>query len=163
MANRICVALSRAKHGLYCMGNLEMLSQSSVDWSQVVMMARARGLLNDGLPVTCGQHAHNDMRITLPRDFERRPDGGCQLVCGERLQCGHVCTMHCHPLDREHAAYVCSKTCPKRMAKCGHYCQMPCSHPGECVGCGVLVNKRIKQCGHIVKIRFVPSTLSTGS
>ncbi|KAI8130712.1 NFX1-type zinc finger-containing protein 1 [Lucilia cuprina] len=33
--NRICVALSRAKHGMYIIGNLQLLSQCSSTWLQI--------------------------------------------------------------------------------------------------------------------------------
>lgn len=33
--NRICVALSRAKHGMYIIGNLTLLSQCSPTWAKI--------------------------------------------------------------------------------------------------------------------------------
>lgn len=33
--NRICVAISRAKHGMYIIGNLQLLSQCSSTWLQI--------------------------------------------------------------------------------------------------------------------------------
>lgn len=35
MENRICVALSRAKYGLYIMGNMDNLCNSSDMWKQI--------------------------------------------------------------------------------------------------------------------------------
>lgn len=34
--NRICVALSRAKKGFYCVGNLAMLAENSTTWKTIL-------------------------------------------------------------------------------------------------------------------------------
>lgn len=152
-SNRICVALSRAKHGLYCIGNLDMLAEANFEWSEVLRTAQRNNLLGSELVLTCGQHPQNDIYVQRPLDFERRPDGGCQLMCGSRLRCGHMCQLHCHAVDRDHVKYKCTKPCSKIIPWCGHYCQQQCSHPGECSECTFLVKKTVRLCGHEIDFR----------
>ena len=43
------------------------------------------------------------------QDFDRVPEGGCQLPCGTRLErCGHVCRLLCHGYDKDHREYRCA-------------------------------------------------------
>ncbi|ODM89372.1 NFX1-type zinc finger-containing protein 1 [Orchesella cincta] len=41
--NRICVALSRAKHGMYIVGNLDSLMRASSTWKQIGAKLEAGG------------------------------------------------------------------------------------------------------------------------
>ncbi len=43
--NRVCVALSRAKHGFYLFGNAHALTKGSPLWTNVVTMSKLRELL----------------------------------------------------------------------------------------------------------------------
>ncbi|KAK3772434.1 hypothetical protein RRG08_031454 [Elysia crispata] len=52
--NRVCVALSRAKKGLFIIGNFELLSSQSALWRKILSTARSEGIVGDGLPVTVG-------------------------------------------------------------------------------------------------------------
>ncbi|CAG2215774.1 NFX1-type zinc finger-containing protein 1 [Mytilus edulis] len=45
------------------------------------------------------------IRAELPVDFTRAPEGGCELFCGKKLKCGHVCHLRCHPYDKDHVVY----------------------------------------------------------
>lgn len=88
-----------------------------------------------------------------PSDFDRRPNGGCQLPCEYRLKCGHQCALSCHSFDREHKEYKCTKKCDKIITRCGHQCKQQCSHQDACNRCNVLVNKVIPGCRHIIQIQ----------
>ena len=73
--NRICVALSRARHGFYCIGNLEMLKMSNRKWSQIIESAQRANSYGVGLALTCGKHPANDILAIEPSDFDLRPSG----------------------------------------------------------------------------------------
>jgi hypothetical protein len=55
--NRYCVALSRARHGLYVCGNLTMLAENNEYWSDLVTEL-AQNVSTD-LVVRCPQHPNN--------------------------------------------------------------------------------------------------------
>uniref|UniRef100_A0A915JZM5 NFX1-type zinc finger-containing protein 1 n=1 Tax=Romanomermis culicivorax TaxID=13658 RepID=A0A915JZM5_ROMCU len=72
--NRVCVALSRAKIGLYCFGNFDHLAACSKElWADIVQ---------------------NLKRLV--------PEGGCNKICEFRLNCGHSCTINCHTQNIDH-------------------------------------------------------------
>jgi superfamily I DNA and/or RNA helicase len=79
--NRICVALSRAKSGLYCIGNFKLIAKNSAVWSNIVKDAKKREIFGDGILLTCGRHKENDIHAKISKDFDQRPEGGCSLPC----------------------------------------------------------------------------------
>jgi len=54
--NRICVALSRARVGLYVVGNLRHLARNSELWSKMVQQARESRSIGDSLRLACQNH-----------------------------------------------------------------------------------------------------------
>ena len=105
------------------------------------------------MTVTCGAHPENDIEVSRPEHFDKRPDGGCLLPCNFRLKCGHVCPKSCHfNSDPNHLSYECLKPCDKPML-CNHLCKQVCSKEHECVECKVLLDKIINECGHKIKFR----------
>ncbi len=57
MANRVCVALSRAKWALYVLGNFEHLAENNEElWGGIVKGLKEKSLLGNGLPVSCLMH-----------------------------------------------------------------------------------------------------------
>jgi hypothetical protein len=153
--NRICVALSRARLGLYCIGNFSLLKETSekyrTKWGPIVDDLSASDAIGDGLVLTCKQHPENDITATLPSHFGLRPEGGCTLPCEHRLNCGHKCPLYCHLYDRAHDSVKCTKTCLKEMT-CKHACKKKCSHEGVCYDCKELVVKQLT-CGHFQNVQ----------
>ena len=151
--NRVCVALSRARKGFYCIGNIELLRRNNQKWNDIICDMEKLKKYGNALKLTCGVHPQNDIEASEPEDFEHRPNGGCMLPCDFRLRCGHVCALKCHTFDREHVKYKCQKTCDKEIPLCSHQCKQICSHNGSCFICGVKVFKLVKECGHLIKMR----------
>ena len=54
--NRICVALSRARMGLYVVGNFKHLARNSDLWSKMVQRAKDKGAIGDSLRLACQNH-----------------------------------------------------------------------------------------------------------
>ncbi|XP_058976341.1 NFX1-type zinc finger-containing protein 1-like [Musca domestica] len=50
-SNRICVALSRAKHAMYCIGNLDLLSQCSTIWKEIAEKLQHHKAVGDKFPI----------------------------------------------------------------------------------------------------------------
>lgn len=70
------VALSRARHGLYILGNASELSGQSSTWATVVDELTEQGALGNQLPIVCHRHPEEVGFISKPGDLPRlSPDG----------------------------------------------------------------------------------------
>lgn len=54
--NRICVALSRAKHGLYVIGNMTVLRKASNLWNEIANVLEAQNAIGTDLALKCTTH-----------------------------------------------------------------------------------------------------------
>ncbi|XP_021272759.1 NFX1-type zinc finger-containing protein 1 isoform X1 [Numida meleagris] len=144
--NRICVALSRAKKGLYCIGNMRMLGKVPL-WSKIIHTLREKGNIGRSLTLCCQNHPETMTLVSTAADFSKVPEGGCTQPCEFRLDCGHVCTRACHPYDVQHKKYQCLKPCQKVLCTDGHRCPQLCYEP--CGPCMVIVEKIVSKCGHL--------------
>ncbi|KAK1519397.1 uncharacterized protein CCOS01_11048 [Colletotrichum costaricense] len=114
-SNRINVLLSRAKHGMYIIGNSHTSSHVPM-WAQVTEILQNGGNFGNRLELQCPRHLQNKGFVSQPEDFLRfSPDGGCAAPCDwipctkrctEILKCGHQCPS------------VCGERCPAEK-----YCQ----------------------------------------
>ncbi|KAJ5035137.1 uncharacterized protein L3040_008396 [Drepanopeziza brunnea f. sp. 'multigermtubi'] len=145
--NRLVVALSRARRGLYLFGNSVTLTATESDgmnyngrdplWLPILQHMRGVGRMDidSGLPVTCLVHG-NVIAIHDPADWWNYTSG-CDLPCEQGpLPCGHPCTLKCHPFD--HVRVYCMAACPKILS-CGHGCSRNCHQYSAnsclCEGC----------------------------
>ncbi|XP_078411503.1 NFX1-type zinc finger-containing protein 1 isoform X1 [Cetorhinus maximus] len=149
IANRVCVALSRAKKGLYCIGNMSILANVPL-WSKIMHTLHENANIGPSLLLTCQNHPKTMTLVAKAEDFSKVPEGGCSLPCEYRLDCGHVCTRACHPYDMEHKEFNCLKPCQKVLCEDGHRCAKSCYE--KCGKCQVKVDKVIPQCGHLQKV-----------
>lgn len=158
--NRVCVALSRAKKGLYCIGNSAMLGQVKL-WSNIFTSLREKDQIGTALTLSCQNHPDRQIRASCAEDFKQAPEGGCTLPCEFRLDCGHVCSSVCHPYDVEHKKYKCPKKCQRILCDTGHKCTLVC-HEKCPEKCPVRVEKIIPQCQHtqMVPCHQDPSTFT---
>nr|XP_006812408.1 PREDICTED: NFX1-type zinc finger-containing protein 1-like [Saccoglossus kowalevskii] len=147
ISNRICVALSRAKQGFYCIGNFDQLAKEGDLWSKIIHDMRKSGRVGKHLKLTCQNHPQNVIPVSKYSDFSAAPEGGCTRPCEYRLDCGHKCEMVCHPRDQDHKEYKCRKPCEKVICEFGHKCAKYCYQPCES-SCSVAVKKLLPKCGH---------------
>ena len=147
--NRVCVALSRAREGLYCIGNFALLADKSELWKRIVKDMKEQDAIGESLELVCTNHPERIIHAKVADDFKKAPEGGCTLPCQFRLPCGHVCERVCHPDDSDHALYKCQKDCP--MELCSEHqsrCNRKCHFGEDCPGCPVEMEKEIPTCGH---------------
>ncbi|XP_017480047.1 PREDICTED: NFX1-type zinc finger-containing protein 1-like isoform X1 [Rhagoletis zephyria] len=147
--NRVCVALSRARDGMYIMGNIHNLEMKNTIWPKIKKVLDEENAIGNALELRC--EVHHD-QITLIRDvndFLKCPEGGCLKKCELALACGHTCTSVCHILDREHLEYRCKESCIKSCPY-DHPCPLKCWE--DCQPCKVMVKRELK-CGHIVDMQ----------
>jgi hypothetical protein len=150
-SNRSNVLLSRAREGMYLIGNSELMAAKSKNmWAPVINMLRTRNQVGFGMPIVCNQHPEYKNIIIEPEQFVRvSPDGGCYEKCNKQLPCGHPCTYKCHSDDPEHIGVKCPEPCKKQLP-CGHPCTYKChlDDPKHIrVRCPELCRKPLP-CGH---------------
>ncbi|XP_059049950.1 NFX1-type zinc finger-containing protein 1-like [Achroia grisella] len=143
--NRVCVALSRAREGMYIFGNIDILTNNSELWRKIGTTLESNGSLGYELKLVCDNHLGRTTTISKVEDFEKSPEGGCLLNCSFRLKCGHECPRICHAYDRAHLDTICSKMCERIICELEHACPLPCKD--ECKKCIIPVEKRLP-CGH---------------
>ncbi|XP_046388077.1 NFX1-type zinc finger-containing protein 1-like isoform X2 [Ischnura elegans] len=141
--NRVCVSLSRAKKGLYIMGNMNMLAKHSKLWSKVRDVLLEKDALGSHLTLQCLKHPDQLTKVSKAEDFTSITEGGCTLMCGEKLNCGHICKKMCHV--QGHLNQKCHEVCEKVMCERNHRCKKFCWQ--DCGDCMVPV-KRTLPCGH---------------
>ncbi len=141
--NRLVVALSRARRGLYLFGNTVTLASSESTeeiqgrealWDPLIQYLKRKKsyAIDGGFPITCAQHG-NVVRITDPIHWIGRA-GGCDQKCGFVLDCGHLCPYPCHPFD--HQSSDCKEPCPAILG-CGHGCSNECGQDCHCTACAI--------------------------
>ncbi|XP_032872675.1 NFX1-type zinc finger-containing protein 1-like [Amblyraja radiata] len=143
--NRVCVALSRAKKGFYCIGNMGMLAKQVPLWANIVGTLRENNQIGPSLRLCCQNHPGTDTLVSTAEDFSQVPKGGCLVPCEFSLTCGHKCTLPCHPFDPKHIEYRCPGPCQTK-CKVGHPCHKTCWQ--TCGDCTVKVEQIIPGCGH---------------
>ncbi|PFX30307.1 NFX1-type zinc finger-containing protein 1 [Stylophora pistillata] len=148
IANRVCVALSRAREGFYIIGNATLLAEEDPNlWAKIVADMREDGNLGSELKLVCQNHPQNVIHASCAEDFEDSPEGGCKEMCMMTLDCGHVCERVCHPIDLEHVEkFACVKPCTRTICDLQHICPKTCAE--ECGACMERVVKIIPKCNH---------------
>ena len=141
-SNRICVALSRARKGLYCIGNFNQLKSQSKLWKEICDDLKAKDGIADSLQLVCKKH-NNVTRVRKAREFN--PSGGCNMPCGDRLPCGHACDKRCH--TSSHRKGECLKMCLNRCPN-DHPFLYRCHYPKACPMCFHKMLRTVPTCGH---------------
>eukprot|EP00698_Gefionella_okellyi_P023615 TRINITY_DN8110_c0_g1_i1.p1 TRINITY_DN8110_c0_g1~~TRINITY_DN8110_c0_g1_i1.p1 ORF type:complete len:1639 (+),score=355.76 TRINITY_DN8110_c0_g1_i1:119-5035(+) len=146
VSNRVCVALSRAKDGLFILGNATLLQRRSELWRVILSGLAEAGQTGKQLELRCQKHPDKATCVSREADFKNCQDGGCDVPCSDILQCGHACPLRCHPFS--HDDVKCMQRCTK-VLHCKHSCSKRCHE--VCEPCEVTVDKEM-QCGHVMRL-----------
>ena len=152
--NRICVALSRARNGMYVIGNFKMFQETSDLWLTICKQMKARNRIGNSLVLECPNHKNqssssSSISIQHYNDFDKCPHGGCMLPCKQIMKCQHICQLLCHPINHDYIK--CNQECTKpRPIGCNHKCPKPCWE--DCGLCLVKVKKVRTFCNHEINI-----------
>ncbi|RDA86075.1 hypothetical protein CP532_1289 [Ophiocordyceps camponoti-leonardi (nom. inval.)] len=181
-SNRINVLLSRARNGMYIIGNANTCQHVPM-WAEVIATLKASSRFGTSLELQCPRHPNARLSVSQPDHFVQiSPESGCNLLCNKRLHCGHSCTGRCHS-DVLHNAVKCLEKCPRHKNGCDHPCPLPCGEvcqekcfatveagvtlpcghhhsPAKCwevqnpgsVLCKVKVTRAVPGCGHRVQV-----------
>ncbi|XP_065226654.1 NFX1-type zinc finger-containing protein 1-like [Planococcus citri] len=145
--NRVCVALSRAKIGLYIIGNMDILSSSNL-WKNIKEELIQQKAIGPKLTLYCDKHDVYT-QVSLKKDFNNVIEGGCHNFCHEIMDCGHKCQLLCHKIDMEHLEKTCREKCLKKCIE-NHECKKYCYE--DCGQCTVPVERALP-CGHMVTLQ----------
>ena len=151
--NRVCVALSRAKMGLFVIGNFDMLKkEGGTEWTSIIEDMEKRALIGNSMLLYCSHHDET-ISVSSGDDFiTKSPQGGCLKNCDVRLPCGHSCARVCHVDNRDHSSVQCHKSCGKTLS-CNHKCSFKCSDcKNGCKPCQIEV-KRLLLCDHYANVK----------
>jgi hypothetical protein len=144
--NRINVLLSRAQHGMYLIGNAGTYQHVPM-WADVQRQLTEMDAVGTSIALCCPRHPNTRIFCSEPEDFAiRSPEGGCTLICDQRLEpCGHRCPAPCHS-QQLHDAFDCLQPCPRLRSTCQHPCPKLCGQ--QCGPCNVKLNGVELPCGH---------------
>ncbi|XP_052747658.1 NFX1-type zinc finger-containing protein 1-like, partial [Galleria mellonella] len=124
--NRVCVALSRAREGMYIFGNIDILRNNSDLWCKIGTTLENNGSLGPDLKLQC--ESHRTITTILKLEFY-----------------AFIFPLVCHGYDRSHLNSVCNKMCERTICELEHACPLPCKE--KCQKCNMPVKKRLP-CGH---------------
>ncbi|KAL9594881.1 MAG: hypothetical protein Q9179_005205 [Wetmoreana sp. 5 TL-2023] len=127
-SNRINVLLSRARHGMYIIGNTHTARPVPM-WDKVITILENDGNIGNTLALCCPRHKETPIEVSEPDDFSiLSPEGGCNRKCISRLGCGHACINKCHS-EPLHNAVRCLERCQRVKKGCDHACPKFCGDP----------------------------------
>jgi len=95
--NRINVAVSRAQHSIYLIGNADTYRGVPI-WADILRQFERSKNIGKAFELWCSRHVTTPIRYAEPDNFVRySPEGGCLLGCNKKLErCGHRCPSKCH-------------------------------------------------------------------
>lgn len=159
-SNSVNVALSRAREGLYCIGNFRKIAELSKEtkgphfpWNTLVNELKIKQVIGDALEIRCQNHGEKKTVKTKDDFLKYAPEGGCSENCGQFFGCGHICSRVCHVMnkDLEHARMQenCNENCNGRCNR-HHPCPDKCHYPRKCTKCIVEIGNIRMTCQHNV-------------
>jgi superfamily I DNA and/or RNA helicase len=88
--NRVCVALSRARHGLFLLGNIRLLAGSgSKLWLHVQNVLTKNGELGKELTLRCDRHHQQTVKVRNNIEILWRRRINCYFI-SKRLNCQSI-------------------------------------------------------------------------
>ena len=145
--NRLCVAISRAKSGLYIVGNKEVLKDSrNRDWHIMLNHLESLERIGTHIKLCCCRHLTSPESMSAATFLSTKGAKICTKNCEQRLSCGHPCRSTCHNHEMEEHFIECFTTVQFRHGDCGHLAERPCCEaPPKCME---LCEKQ-RDCGHL--------------
>ncbi|KAG0223692.1 hypothetical protein BGW41_005428 [Actinomortierella wolfii] len=118
-SNRTNVLLSRARHGMYLIGNARLMDQPKNGiWPKVMAELSRNQSIGDGFPLRCSNHPDAEL---LKKDPSK---ARCKTIIERQLRhCEHAVAVECH---KDPETIKCQKECGV-ILKCGHPCTKKCS------------------------------------
>ena len=139
---RRVVAQSRAKFGMYFVGNQATFQAASKEWDSLISNLEAQNLVSSKLPLCCPRHATSCTPCVESDEtgIEYMTKGICHEICGCIMSCGqHSCKKICHGPGGENGDLhtICRENVPDKCGS-GHNIERACfqrSTDVECEAC----------------------------
>ena len=148
--NRRCVAQSRAKCGMYFVGNVNTLcGAKSSCWSELISSMMREDCVGYEFPLRCTKHETSKYKAidgNSIRAVNATPKLLCKQLCGDPYpECDkHPCKKSCFP---RHDHMVCPEIVDDQFPDCGHDVQRKCPKKISEYRCYTIVNVNLP-CGH---------------
>ena len=158
---RRCVAQSRAKCGMYFIGNVGMFRRNKT-WEFITNKMETMNLVDSKLPICCFRHPSYTQHVVQSQDimvqknitdnnqlmyYVQTKDNWCQAVCDVLFECeieDHRCKKLCTP---RHDDSKCLTEVSFTFTKCEHETMKKCHIKYEDMKCLVKLTKTL-DCGH---------------
>ncbi|XP_046847641.1 NFX1-type zinc finger-containing protein 1-like [Xenia sp. Carnegie-2017] len=151
--NRRCVAQSRAKCGMYFVGNADTLRGAKDScWSSLVSSLEDQGCLGSEIPLQCVKHSTSKYFAKdgdSIRALIAKPKLLCQQRCGDYYpHCDqHPCRLSCFP---RHNHYECPVLVDDKFPGCGHDVTRKCATSITQLHCQTIETVQL-DCGHNIE------------
>ena len=139
--NRRCVGQSRARRGMFFIGDADTYACSST-WQPLISHMKKGNCFGSALPIQCQIHQDGmkhliNSAVSLNR-FNNSPGSICQLPCVEFMSCKiHKCKQKCMPL---HNHTNCKQKVRDNFVRCGHDVIRVCSESIQNLKCEVKID-----------------------
>ena len=150
--NRRCVAQSRAKCGMYFVGNMNLLLNARNScWSTMIHGMIQQECTGNAIPLRCDRHptsTHDARDKDQVQSIVNNPRLLCKEKCGDLYPCGkHQCTRSCLP---RHSHVTCVQIVVDIFPKCRHIVRRKCQQSISELDCKQEVRVVLERCGHEV-------------
>ena len=148
--NRRCVAQSRAKCGMYFVGNMNLLMNARNScWTGMIHGMIQQQCTGNAIPLQCSKHASSTYDAVDGDQLKAVIDNPkllCKEKCGDLYPCGkHHCKRPCIP---RHNHPVCVELVYDTFPKCNHLVKKKCQQHISELLCKKKVQVVLEQCGH---------------
>ena len=142
--NRRCVAQSRARCGVYFIGNADMFDGHQT-WSPLMKKLHEMECVGDELQLVCKEHP-DDPPFAVGSSESLTLRSFCRVPCGKEMSCGeHECEELCQP---PHLHNPCHVKFNFTHSGCGHKGVRLCETSESDVTCRADVEFVFKKCQH---------------
>ncbi|KAH9314167.1 hypothetical protein KI387_022794, partial [Taxus chinensis] len=142
--SRLCVAVSRARSGLYLCGN-DITLATSKDWRILLNHFKEQECIGDLIYFRCPRHPHNPPLMVDCQHVDSFNPSLCKIPCNTTLDCGHKCQSTCH--HGKHPS--CSEKVQFILKRCGHEVTKKCSEDEKNVTCMQEMTFKFPECLHL--------------
>ena len=157
--SRRCVAQSRARCGMYLIGNPATLTQESKSkskspWIPLLRAMRDGNWVSNTLDIQCVKHKGSAVASVADADalegILQKPARLCKQACGVLYSCGvHACIKTCIPV---HAHASCISIVPFNHPVCGHQDEKRCHEDASRIRCKQPVLLEFSSCDHKMEV-----------
>jgi len=144
--NRRCVAQSRARCGMYFIGNAETLSHNK-NWKVLIEGLAKSHCVQTFIQLHCPFHpTQTHLSVSTPDQIPVK-QCFCTVACRYPMPCQlHLCKKTCQP---RHSHDICQERVRFTFQKCGHSRERKCHEDENSLTCMDKVTFHFKECGHL--------------